>query len=77
MIAGLSASKATHDPISGMKDDNVPILSTEVAYARLRALGHDVTFRRVPHAGHGLVPAGGTMMDVQKDYDAVMAWFAR
>jgi hypothetical protein len=31
----------------------------------------------VPHAGHGLVPPGGTMLDVQKEYDAIMAWFAR
>jgi hypothetical protein len=31
----------------------------------------------VPHAGHGLVPQGGSMADVQKDYDAIMAWFAR
>jgi hypothetical protein len=62
---------------SGMRDDSVPILSTEVAYARLRALGRDVTFRRVPHGGHGLVPEGGTMADVQKEYDAIMAWFER
>ena len=73
----LLQSKARVYLASGMKDDNVPILSTEVAYARLRALGRDVTFRRVPHAAHGLVPQGGTMLDVQKDYDAIMAWFAR
>jgi dipeptidyl aminopeptidase/acylaminoacyl peptidase len=62
---------------SGMRDDSVPILSTEVAYARLRTLGRDVTFRRVPRAGHALVPEGGTMADVQKDYEAIMAWFER
>jgi hypothetical protein len=42
-----------------------------------RALGRDVTFRRVPRAGHGLVPEGGTMADTQKEYDAIMAWFER
>jgi predicted esterase len=73
----LAQSKARVYLASGMQDESVPILSTEVAYARLRALGHDVTFRRVPHAGHGLVPQGGSMADVQKDYDAIMAWFAR
>jgi predicted esterase len=73
----LVQSKARVYLASGMKDDNVPILSTEVAYARLRALGRDVTFRRVPHAGHGLVPAGGSILDSQKDYNAIMAWFAR
>jgi hypothetical protein len=40
-------------------------------------LGRDVTFRRVPRADHGLVPEGGSMADVQKDYDTIMAWFAR
>jgi pimeloyl-ACP methyl ester carboxylesterase len=73
----LAQSKARVYLASGMKDDNVPILSTEVAYARLRALGRDVTFRRVPRAGHALIPEGGTMTDLQKEYDAIMAWFAR
>jgi predicted esterase len=73
----LVQSKARVYLASGMRDDSVPILSTEVAYARLRALGRDVTFRRVPRAGHGLVPEGGTMADVQKEYDAIMAWFGR
>jgi hypothetical protein len=40
-------------------------------------LGRDVTFRRVPRADHAPVPEGGSMADVQKDYDAIMAWFAR
>jgi dipeptidyl aminopeptidase/acylaminoacyl peptidase len=70
-------SKARVYLASGMRDDSVPILSTEVAYARLRALGRDVTFRRVPRAGHGLMAEGGTMADVQKEYDAIMAWFER
>jgi predicted esterase len=73
----LAQSKARVYLASGMRDGSVPILSTEVAYARLRALGRDVTFRRVPRADHGLVPEGGTWADVQKDYDAVMAWFAQ
>ena len=73
----LVQSKARVWLASGMRDDSVPILSTEVAYARLRALGRDVTLRRVPRAGHGLVPEGGTMADVQKEYDAIMAWFGR
>ena len=71
----LVQSKARVYLASGMRDDSVPVLSTEVAYARLRALGRDVTFRRVPRAGHGLMAEGGTMADVQKDYDAIMAWF--
>jgi hypothetical protein len=73
----LVQSKARVWLASGMRDQSVPILSTEVAYARLRALGRDVTFRRVPRAGHALVPEGGSMADVQKEYDAIMAWFER
>jgi predicted esterase len=73
----LAQSKVRVWLASGMRDTSVPIVSTEVAYARLRALGRDVTFRRVPRANHGLVPEGGSMADVQKDYGAIMAWFGR
>ncbi|SDF33490.1 Prolyl oligopeptidase family protein [Massilia sp. PDC64] len=73
----LVQSKARVYLASGMRDDSVPILSTEVAYARLRALGRDVTFRRVPRAGHGLMAEGETFADVQKEYDTIMAWFER
>ncbi|PQO91105.1 hypothetical protein C5614_26570 [Massilia phosphatilytica] len=73
----LVQSKARVWLASGMRDDSVPVLSTEVAYARLRALGRDVTFRRVPRAGHNLMAEGGTMADVQKEYDAIMVWFER
>jgi predicted esterase len=73
----LVQSKARVWLASGMRDDSVPVLSTEVAYARLRALGRDVTFRRLPRAGHNLMAEGGTMADVQKEYDAIMAWFDR
>jgi predicted esterase len=62
---------------SGMQDRSVPILSTEVMYAQLRAQGRDVTFRRVPLAGHGLVPDGRPLPEAQKEYDAFMAWFER
>ena len=73
----LVQSKARVYLASGMRDDSVPVLSTEVAYARLRALGRDVTFRRVPRAGHDLMAEGGSMADVQKEYDAILAWFER
>ena len=60
---------------SGMQDNSVPILSTEVLYARLRAQGRDVTFRRVPLAGHNLAPQGRPITQAQQEYDAFMAWF--
>lgn len=73
----LSQSQARVYLASGMRDDSVPILSTEVMYAQLRAQGRDVTFRRIPLANHSLVPAGGTFDQVQPEYDALMAWFER
>jgi dipeptidyl aminopeptidase/acylaminoacyl peptidase len=60
-----------------MQDNSVPILSTEVLYAQLRAQGKDVTFRRVPAAGHSLAPEGRPIPEAQKEYDAFMAWFER
>jgi len=60
---------------SGMRDNNVPILSTEVMYAQLRAQGRDVTFRRVPTGNHSLQADGVPFPEVQKEYDAIMAWF--
>lgn len=71
----LAQSKARVYLVSGMRDDNVPILSTEVLYAQLRMQGRDVGFRRVPAAKHGLVPEGGSMAQVQAEYDAIIAWF--
>ena len=60
----------------GMSDNNVPMLSTEVMYAQLRAQGRNVTFRRIPFAGHNLLPAGVPLVDMQKEFDALMSWFA-
>jgi pimeloyl-ACP methyl ester carboxylesterase len=77
----LAHSRARVYLASGMQDMSVPILSTEVAYARLRGLGRDVTFRRVPNAGHGLVKDGLSSEEAAKagaaEYDALMAWFER
>lgn len=73
----LSQSKARVYLVSGMQDNSVPILSTEVLYAQLRAHGRDVTFRRVPSAGHNLAAEGRPIPDAQKEYDAFMAWFER
>ena len=73
----LAQSKARVYLVSGMRDSSVPILSTEVLYAQLRAQGRDVTFRRVPLAGHSLVPEGRPMNEGQTEHDAFMAWFER
>ena len=76
-VDNLAHSKARVYLVSGMQDSSVPILSTEMMYAQLRAQGRDVTFRRVPMAGHDLVPDGRPMPEAQKEYDAFMAWFER
>jgi pimeloyl-ACP methyl ester carboxylesterase len=80
-IAHLSQSRARVYLASGMQDRSVPILSTEVLYAQLRVEGRDVTFRRVPNAGHGLVKDGLSREEAGKagvtEYDAIMAWFEK
>lgn len=80
-IDHLSQSRVRVYLASGMRDRSVPILSTEVLYAQLRVQGRDVTFRRVPNAGHGLVKDGLSREEAGKagvgEYDAMMAWFER
>lgn len=71
----LAQSKARVYIAAGMQDNSVPILSTEVLYTQLRVQGRDVTIRRVPLAGHSLVPDGRPMPEAQKEYEAFMAWF--
>ena len=73
----LAQSKARVYIAAGMQDNSVPILSTEVLYTQLRVQGRDVTLRRIPDAGHNLVPDGRPMPEAQKEYDAFMAWFER
>ncbi|WP_296946063.1 S9 family peptidase [uncultured Massilia sp.] len=79
--AELARSRARVYLVSGMRDEAVPILSTEALYAQLRTQGRDVTFRRIPDVGHGLVEEGLSMEEtgqrLQREYDAIMAWFER
>lgn len=71
----LLQSKARVYIVSGMRDASVPILSTEVMYAQLRAQGRDVTIRRLPGANHDLVTEGGGAEQVMGEYGAIMRWF--
>lgn len=80
------AAEMAHSPArvymaNGMQDTSVPILAAEMLYAALRVQGRDVTFRRVPRAGHGLVEDSLPLDDKRKaqkaEYDAIMAWFER
>jgi pimeloyl-ACP methyl ester carboxylesterase len=77
----LAGSPARVYLAGGMQDASVPILSAEVLYAQLRAQGKDVTFRRLPRAGHSMVeddkPVEQKRKDQQAQYEAIMAWFEK
>ncbi|HZV67662.1 MAG TPA: prolyl oligopeptidase family serine peptidase [Telluria sp.] len=62
---------------SGMQDVNVPILSTESMASELLMTGRDVTFRRVPNAGHDLLPAGAQYPELEAEYWRIIAWFEK
>lgn len=65
--------------VSGMADQSVPILSSEVNYAELRAAGRDVVFRRIADADHGLLPASADMADnfprLEGEFSRIIDWF--
>ncbi len=75
----LQNTKARIYLVSGMADQNVPILSTEVLYSVLRAKGRSVVFRRIPGAGHGLIPDeadfGANMPRLEGEYQRIFDWF--
>jgi len=76
-MENLAHAKARVYIAAGMQNNSVPILSTEVLYTQLRTQGRDVTMRRIPLAGHSLVPDGRPMPEAQQEYDAFMAWFEK
>ena len=74
-IDNLAHAKARVYIVSGMRDVNVPTLSSEVLFAELKMRGRDVQIRRIPGAGHDLLQPGAGFGDLQKEYDAVLRWF--
>jgi pimeloyl-ACP methyl ester carboxylesterase len=70
--ANLQKSRARIYLASGMQDMAVPILSTESMAAELQAAGRDITVRRVPNGGHGLVPDGAPPDD---EYARILSWY--
>lgn len=75
----LQNTKARVYLVSGMADTNVPILSTEVLYSVLRAQGRSVVFRRIPGAGHSLIPDdadfGSSMPRLEAEFQRIIDWF--
>jgi pimeloyl-ACP methyl ester carboxylesterase len=60
----------------GTADESVPPLSHEVGVARLTAAGRDVTVRRVPNAGHMLIPSGsGDLGALDGELRSALRWF--
>ncbi|MES2015844.1 MAG: prolyl oligopeptidase family serine peptidase [Pseudomonadota bacterium] len=73
--ANLLKSAARVYIASGMQDHNVPILSTEVMASELLAAGRDVSIRRVPNAGHNLMPDGSSYEAMEAEYQRILAWY--
>ncbi|USX12575.1 prolyl oligopeptidase family serine peptidase [Oxalobacteraceae bacterium OTU3CAMAD1] len=63
--------------VGGMKDTSVPIMSGEAMAAELLGAGHDVTMRRIPNAGHNLLPAGAAAGNMWPEYQRIVEWYAR
>ncbi len=72
----LLRSKARVYIAFGTADASTPALSEEVAIARLRVAGRDVTVRRVPDAGHTLSESAVMNLgDMDREYRAALSWF--
>jgi len=63
--------------VGGMKDTSVPMLSGEAMAAELLGAGRDVTLRRIPNAGHNLLPAGAAAGNMWPEYQRIVEWYAR
>lgn len=74
-LDNLAHSRARVYLLSGMRDTNVPVLSTEAMHAQLKMLGRDVTMRRIPDAGHDLLPPGAGYGALESEYAKIMGWF--
>lgn len=80
-LANLERSSARVYLITGMADQSVPILSTEVLHANLLVQNRDVVFRRVPNADHMLFPAAGkidsnaAIAAVEAEYATIRDWY--
>lgn len=71
----LARARARVYLVSGMRDTNVPALSSEVLFAQLKTQGRDVHIRRIPGAGHDLQPPGAGYGVLDKEYAAILQWF--
>jgi pimeloyl-ACP methyl ester carboxylesterase len=63
--------------VGGMRDASVPILSAEAMASELLGAGHDVTMRRIPNAGHNLLPVGAPAGNLWPEYQRIIEWYER
>lgn len=63
--------------VGGMQDRSVPILSSEAMASELLGAGHDVTLRRIPNAGHNLLPAGAPAGNMWPEYQRIVEWYGQ
>ncbi|MDO9224365.1 MAG: alpha/beta fold hydrolase [Caulobacter sp.] len=76
VVDALLASKARLYLAAGTQDASVPILSTELAIARLTLAGRDLTVRRVADANHSLMYEGDTTLNqLDEEYGRARKWF--
>jgi len=76
-ISHLEKSNARIYLVSGMSDNSVPSLSTEVLYVEMLTKGKDVTFRRIPEGEHNLVTPKGSIFDQDKEFLMIIDWFLK
>jgi pimeloyl-ACP methyl ester carboxylesterase len=71
----LLASRARVFILAGMQDRMSPMASSELLYAKLLGAGRDVTMRRLPGAGHSLLPEGSIDMPaLSAEYKRLRDW---
>ena len=74
----LLRSKARIYIAFGTADESVPALSEEIAIAKLRLAGRDLTVRRVANAGHSLSEgARVNLHDMDREFRAALRWFSQ
>lgn len=78
-VENLLRSSARVYMVSGMADQSVPISSTEVLFSELLVRNRDVQFRRIPGAGHDLLPVGAdfsaSMPRLEAEFTRITEWF--
>jgi pimeloyl-ACP methyl ester carboxylesterase len=71
----LRRSNAKTYLLGGMADKSVPMLSTEVLYAELLGAGKSVQIKRIPAAGHSLMPPGTDVDKLEGEFRNIINWF--